>query len=220
MRWTLQNLHEPVFELFEAGCLAATPDVDRMPQDAVRNWVKRGFLNPRMGKRGKKDVRLYSLADLLKIFVASALTSQHTSLTASFIAGEILVERLEAHIKSNVFPVEVEADHWLVFQDDDGSTERFHDNEETNFWLLKSFIHEGKSYPPLIPYIDWSFPSAQKQEVFNADALIRKFVLHFYKLSSEIEFEKKLSRFEYSQNTDEFTLAVENFVKSKAQGPA
>lgn len=181
MRWTLETLHKPAFELLDAAQFFCTPVMgDGLPDQTVKNWTVRGFLRPVMGKRGKKDVRRYTAADLLRIFIASHLVWQHTSLTAAFLAAECGVERIEHFIRSGEFPVSPDQEHWVSFEDHGESTTRYTGNDRTNFWVQRSFSSNGIVHAPLMPRVEWGLtqPPA-KTEVINLDLYLKCFLAAF-----------------------------------------
>lgn len=194
MTWTLETLHRPAFELLDAAQFVhATGMGDKLPDGAVKNWTVRGFLAPTMGKRGKKDVRRYTAADLIRIYIVSRL--QHTSLKAAFLAAECGVERIEGFIKGGKFPFEVSDEYWVTFLDEGDDSHRYTGNDVTNFWVEKSFTNEGHVCGPLIAnFGDHGMDVIMKQETFNLDAALKRFFLVFYDIDRECHLEDKMDR--------------------------
>lgn len=214
MRWTIQSIQEPVFELFEAAIFVGIPDGDRMPDVSIKNWVARGFLSPPLGKRGKKSLRLYSVSDLLRVFVVSSLIRQHTSIEASFICAERLLDRLKDQIKGGHLVTEPEQEYWLMFSDAGSSTEEFTQNERTNFHLAVAYVNERGAFPPLCSLPPHSAPFEEKQETFNADRLIAKFIRSFYRYSFPELFQEKAHSIHFVAAMSPFDLSVEEFIRT------
>lgn len=175
MRWSRESLLNPVFDNGDAVYFA------NGAREAVRTWAKRGFINPKPGKYGKKNIRLYSAADLLQIFTATGLLMQHTSVHAAFLAGSRIVDRLMEILDGSKFPHLPADEYWLFFEDSDDTTQEYIQNSRVNFHLVKSYSKKGYIGPPSVGGMQHSLFFEVKTEYFNADQIVKKFLALFHK---------------------------------------
>ena len=224
MKWTLETLIRPAFELLDTMGFFFMPAMgDKLPDQTVKNWTVRGFLHPVMGKRGKKDVRRYTAADLLRIYIASRLVWQHTSVTAAFIAADCGVERVEGFIKSGRFPSQPEEEHWITFRDNGETSHRYTGNAVTNFWVEPAYFLNGIVHAPLMPRMEWEGADYdEKFEFFNLDRAIKRFFETFYDVDIDANLQAKITRMvdRYTMGAptqfDEYMDALEARMKEEA----
>ena len=224
MRWTLETLRRPAFELLDTmGFFFLPATGDKLPDQTVKNWTVRGFLHPVMGKRGKKDVRRYTVADLLRIYIASRLVWQHTSVKAAFIVADCGVERVEGFIKSGRFPSEPEEEHWITFRDSGENSDRYTGNDITNFWVEPAYFLNGIVHAPLMPRMEWKFADYdEKFEFFNLDRSIKRFFETFYDIDIYEDLQAKITRLVdqyamgFANQFDEYMDALEARIKLEA----
>lgn len=166
---TEEEIDLPIFELGSA-ITAMGPMIDeegRLPHEAIKNWTRRGFLNPAYGKRGKKRVRLYSLGDLVQIRMMALLNLYHTSLPTAAVIGDKAVVRLGILAQAGTLPDE--KNHWIVVFEDTG-VDPFEDGDE--------IVGFAAGHPE--PLLDFVRLNPTKIEVFALDKCLLEFLHDIY----------------------------------------